>query len=237
MPAIKWFTALTTIVLCVAGCQAGSSADLDFGNPSVSSLNTFAEVRRDPQRDTVISAKSNALGQELEGEEVYRRLVSQAAYEELAAYFLYAYRVDLRLSDPREELVSSGINVDSIGYRQIRFNQLYKKLPVIDSQLIVQFDQAGRMNLLQGRYAPTPALGSLIPSMSEDQVTQIATLRYGAATKIDSLRIVVFPDERGRAFLAYELLVNQGQPGGLRIILDANTGNELRKTPTSYSGR
>lgn len=230
------FTACLFIALGIPGCIATDGTPVDFGNPSVSNLDEFAEVRRDPQRDTVIFAKSSNLGQELESEKLYAELLGRSAYQDLAKYFLHAYRDDLRLVDPNSEMVSSDIKTDSLGYRQIRFNQIYRNLPVVDCQLIVQVNPAGQLHLLQGRYTRTPDLDDISPAISEDEVTRIVTSRLDDGTRVDSLQLVVFPNESGRTFLAYDIQVNRGHLDGLRIILDANTGQELRKTPTSYTG-
>ena len=208
-----------------------------FGNPSVSSLDQIAEVRRDPKLDTVIFAKSNNLGRELEGEKLYADLLGRSAYQELAQYFLYAYRDDLRLVDPNSEMVSSDISTDSLGYRQIKFNQFYRNLRVVDCQLIVQVNPSNQLHLLQGRYARTPNLDDISPTVSEDEAIRIATSGLEDVIKVDSIQVVVFPDEHGRTFLAYDIQVNHGKLNGARIILDANNGRELRKSPTSYTVR
>lgn len=230
------FVGCLFIALGIAGCNATNDIPANFGNPSVSNLDEFADVRRDPQRDTVIFAKSDNLGQELEGQEIYAQLLGRSAYQELAQYFLYAYRDDLRLIDPNSEMALSDIQTDSLGYRQIKFNQIYRNLPVVDCQLIVQVNPAGQLHLLQGRYAQTPDLDDMSPAISEDEATRIVISRLGDGTRVDSLQVVVFPDESGRTFLAYDIQVNRGSLDGSRIILDANTGQELRKTPTSYTG-
>ena len=126
------FAVCLLTLLGTAGCKSTIDSPAIFGNPSVSSLDQIAEVRRDPRIDTVIFAKSNNLGQELEGEVQFAELLGRSAYQELAQYFLYAYRDDLRLVDPNNEMVLSSINTDSLGYRQIKFNQFYRSLPVVD---------------------------------------------------------------------------------------------------------
>ena len=210
---------------------------MNFGNPSVSSLDQIAEVRRDPKTDTVIFAKSYNLGQELEGEKQYAELLGRSSYQELAQYFLYAYRDDLRLVDPNSEMVSSDINTDSLGYRQIKFNQVYRSLPVVDCQLIVQVNPSNQLHLLQGRYTRTPDLDDISPAISEGEANRIVTAGLEDVIKVDSIQLVVFPNESGQTFLAYDIQVNRGKLDGARIILDANNGQELRKSPTSYTVR
>ena len=203
----------------------------------VSSLEAIAEVRRDPQRDTIIFAKSDRLDQGLAGSGVYYTLRAQHNYEEMALFFFDEYRHDLRLIDPRNEMVSAGVVEDSLGYRHIRFNQVYKNLHVVDCQLLVQFDSAGRLDLLQGRYAATPRLTNLSPTVSEVEATHIVASTLGASTTINSSRLAIFVGPSGEAQLAHVIEVNRGQPNGFRLILDALTGQELQKTPTSYTNR
>jgi len=223
------------IVLGIDGCAAPAGTPAEISSPSVSRLDEFAEVRRDPQRDTVIFAKSENLGQELESETEFVELLGRSAYQDLAKYFLNAYRDDLRLVDPNNEMLSSGIRTDQLGYRQIKFNQVYQNLPVVDCQLIVQINLADQLHLILGRYTRTPDLDDITPAISEDEATRIITSRLDDDTKVDSLQLVVFPNERGQAFLAYDIQINRGNLDGSRIILDANTGQELRKTATTYT--
>jgi len=225
------------MALGIAGCKATSDAAESFGSPTVSNLDQIADVRRDPQWDTVIFARSTDLGQELDSEQVYAELLGRAAYQELAQYFLYAYRDDLRLVDPRIELVPSGINTDRLGYRQIKFSQVYRNLPVVDCELIVQLNPSSQLHLLQGRYITTPDFDDISPAISQDEASRIVTSDLQDEIRVDSMQVVIFPDASGRTFLAYDIQVNRGELDGARIILDANTGQELRKTPTSYTGR
>ena len=102
--------------------------------------------------------------------------------------------------------------------------------------MIVQIDPAGNIHLMQGRYAPTPQLDSVNPALSKAEATQILMSRLPEDSTVDELRVVVFSDESGLAFLAYDIQTNQGSFIASRVILDANSGKELRNSPTSYPG-
>jgi Zn-dependent metalloprotease len=216
-------TAGMLVAIFAAGCTATETPPDQDSARSITSMDQFAEVRRDPGRGTVIFAKAYDLGQELQADKKYAQLKEKQAYRDMAQYLLDAYRDDLRLDDPASELMPGDVQVDQLGYRQIKFDQHYRQLPVVDCQLIVQVSPAGDLHLMQGRYAPTPRLSNVSPALSESEVTKIIVSRP------------VYSDHAGHASLAYDVQVDQGSFEAARVIVDANTGAELRKTPTSYT--
>ena len=198
------------------------------------SLESFAEVRRDPELGTIIFAKNANLARALDGDEAYKEFMNRLAHEKMAAYFLGEYRRDLLIDDPDKEFVLARIEEDSLGYHQVRFRQVFKTLSVIDSELIVHFNDKENLYLVNGHYAPTPTLTELTPAISIADAEEKIRENLGANVTAEAVTLSIFQSPDGPSVLAYDVTVSAGLMEGWRIILDAVTGDMLRKTPTRY---
>ena len=227
-------------VICILSLSANScgpqSQDSAASIQSVpTSLELFAEVRRDPELGTIIFAKNPNLAQSLDRDNVYQELMNRRAYDGMAAYFLRKFRQDLLIDDPDQEFVLARIEEDSLGYHQVRFRQVFKNLSVIDSELIVHFNDNGNLYLVNGHYAPTPTLTEFRPAISIAAAKEKIIENLGANVTVDAPTLAIFQSPDGPLVLAYDVTVSLGLVEGWRIILDAVTGDILRKTPTRYN--
>lgn len=229
------FAAVAVIGLFLEGCNLAENESVNSSNPTLSSLDTFAEVRRDPKLGTITFAKNRNLAHSLEGDEEYKELMNRGSYEEMAGYFLNEYNQDLLIDDPNNEFILARVEEDSLGYHQVRFRQVFETLSVIDSELIVHFNDTGNLYLVNGHYAPTPTLTELKPSISISDVEIRIMENLGGNVTIEAAAPSIFQSPDGPSVLAYEVIVSVDLMEGWRIILDAVTGDILRKTPTRYN--
>ena len=69
----------------------------------------------------------------------------------------------LRILDPAQEFVLSGYHEDQLGFRHVRFTQVYGALQVFPCELTVHINPNGKVKTLNGTYIPTPQNVSIHP--------------------------------------------------------------------------
>ena len=226
----------------VCACSTKHSADIDLSNQDhtpaqqqTMTLESFADVRRDPVSGTVIFAKADDLAVSLVDDPEYQALSDDKAYADMALRFLDTYRDDFRLKNPSTEFVAKRSTRDTLGYRHVQLQQVFEGLPVVDAELSVQFDPYNNLNLIQGRYVPTPGVDPTSPRYSGSDAHSFAKDALGADFELTEPELVIFPRSDGSSVLAYETTATRGLAEGWRIVIDANDGSILLKVPTRYT--
>lgn len=165
-----------------------------------------------------------------------------AVMEKLAAVY------DMR--EPANELKLVRVDVDELGFRHVRLDQVYRGLRVIGAQIIVHFDDSGLAYEVNGRYVPGIEVG-IEPGVGAPAAEQAAQNDLRKAGKPLGVRrggcvLVVYADNVPPR-LAWELAlaypgVGAG-PGNWRYWVDARTGevinrfNDIRKAAATISGQ
>jgi hypothetical protein len=118
--------------------------------------------------------------------------------------------------------------------RVVHFQQLHEGIPVIDTSVVVQVDEANRVRQVDlGNASPTVAENaSDARKMTPKQATAAATAVVGAATlrqPVKDATEVYFPTDAGLK-LAYEVLIATRNPAhDWRVIVDAYSGQILEQ--------
>ena len=84
------------------------------------------------------------------------RKAGNVAAVDLAREFLSKNRRLFRLENPDEELVVRDETVDRFGWRHVRFQQIYKGIPVWKSELVAHVNREDGLYAINARYLPTP---------------------------------------------------------------------------------
>jgi Zn-dependent metalloprotease len=226
----------------VCACSTKHSADIDLSNQNHTpaqqqtiTLESFADVRRDPVSGTVIFAKADDLAVSLVDDPEYQALSDDKAYAEMTLRFLETYRDDFRLINPSTEFVAKRSTRDTLGYRHVQLKQVFEGLAVVDAELSVQFDPYNNLNLIQGRYVPTPGVDPASPRYSGSDAHSFAKDALGADFEFTEPELVIFPRSDGSSVLAYQTTATRGLAQGWRLVIDANDGSILLKVPTRYT--
>ncbi len=98
---------------------------------------------------------------------------SPASDPEIALTFLDDNKDIFKLIAPRQELQLTSQNEDETGRRHLRFAQFHQGIPIWGKDLAVHIDRDNRIYCFNGRYAPTPALDILTPSISAPQAVTL----------------------------------------------------------------
>ena len=71
---------------------------------------------------------------------------------------LQVYQGLLKIGDARQEFVRTASDTDSLGLTHVKYQQVYKGLPVWNKQVWVHLDPQGASYLVEGRTEPTPTV-------------------------------------------------------------------------------
>ena len=202
------------------------------------SLPADVNLRRDPVQGTIQSLKGRNLSVELEQDDFFRALQSANRFAEIALAFLNTYRSEFKLQHPADELLVESVVVDDLGFKQVRLQQVFEGIPIWGEQIIVQMDRSNHVNLVHGRYVPTPAGISTVPKISKEEALRTVT------ASLDRLEhdcpncrseIILFALENKPPRLAYRILAPISLAEGWAVTVDAVTGAILNRVPTVYN--
>ncbi len=196
------------------------------------SLPPEATIIRDETRKTIIFLKDPNLSKILETDARFRKLQAQNHAEEIAKAFISAYSKEFLLIDPLEELSVAMMTTDDLGLTHVKFRQVYKTIPVADSEIIVHLDRQQRVYLVNGRYHPTPDQVSMQPAISKAaaKAAVVDNLETTAADIIlCDVELIIFPETEKGPRLAFRITVSIRADEGWLYFIDAHTGEILEK--------
>jgi Zn-dependent metalloprotease len=231
----------TVATLFAAGCAVRSREATPPAAAAVPEppLPAGATLTRDPSNGTVRFLKGQDLSRELDVEPMFTATRNAGDAEGVARTFLAAYAPLFRLDQIDQELVLRRIDLDKNGSTHVRFDQVYRDMPILESQLIVHLDRNRRVVLVSGKYVTTPThLANATPKLTADDARTIAAregaLAEGAcaACKAD---LVVFLEKYQAPRLAWRVGVPLDSVGALERTIDAENGALLRSVPVALS--
>ena len=196
-----------------------------------------ASLRRDPQRGTIRFLRGAKLSQDPERDPHFRSLQAADRFAEVAVGFLSAYRMGFRLLLPVDEMVVHSVTIDDLGFKRVHLKQMFAGIPVWGAELIVQLDRANHINLVQGRYIPTPERLSTTPGITgEDALAITAANLSGLDPGCPGCQseLVIFAADTDPPRLAYRILIPVSLTEGWVIMADAFTGTVIKKLPSVY---
>ncbi len=139
-----------------------------------------------------------------------------------------------QIANATTELSFSASTTDDLGWRHDRYDQLYKGVPVFSGQLIVHYDDTGRLRSVNGRYYPIPEHFETVPAISEAIAKQASRrlLASDDAHVLECKLVVVDPGWYGDPpigpRLAYYLHVASNKDFlEIGVFIDAQTGATL----------
>ena len=93
--------------------------------------------------------------------------------KEQALAILKAQSMVLRLNNPAEELSVMSSTKDELSYEHVRFQQVYRGVPVWARDLYVHFNAQGLAYLINGTYEPTPVGVETTPGKGASDALQL----------------------------------------------------------------
>lgn len=158
-------------------------------------------------------------------------LVNQPNGDELMAKrFLQANRDVLLLNQPDDELRLNHRETDKLGRTVLRFSQFYRGLEVWPGEIGVHSDAAGAIDLVHTTTVPTPEGMAVTPRVTAEQATQRARTSVPGGmngTTTDPKLLIYAPLDQA-AKLAWKLELSFGLDQHWQVVVDAQTGNNLK---------
>jgi hypothetical protein len=224
------------VALACAGSSApgGASSKADLPVPD---LPPKSELVLDPANRTVRFFKGQDLSRELDADPVFKAARAAGDAEGVARAFLDHFAGLWRLDDPKAELALRRVDVDRSGASHVRFDQVWRGLPVADAKLNVHLDRNRRVVLANGVYVPTPRAVETTPSLDAAAARAAAAREIGGEPcAICAVDLVVFAEAGAAPRLAWRVAPEKARIRGEEVMVDAASGAVLRRVPASQSG-
>lgn len=155
--------------------------------------------------------------------------------EAIALQFLKENKNLFPLESPEEELFLKNITSDRGGSQHIRYQQIFKKLPIFGSELIVHLDSQNVVRGLNGKINAKIKL-DVKPAIADEKVEKIV-LKHAPGNKPIAGRkpLLLILIRENKPWLAWHLTVdgvdkgldNKEMPAVWEYFVDAKTGNVL----------
>lgn len=224
-------------VLILGGNACHRQAPGTAASADSAPLAGVTDIDRHSPDGTITRLQGNNLSQLLEEQRSYQDLREQGAYSEMAMAFLERYRNEFRLTNPTLELRERQVQSDELGYHQVRFLQVFEEYPVVDAEIIVHFNPDNHVYLVQGQYVPTPGGLDLTPDLTLEQVQEHVRMQLGEIAFAGNDEDLVVFSAQDQARLAYRFVARRSPIDSWLVIADADSGQILRKTPTTYQNK
>lgn len=158
-------------------------------------------------------------------------LVGQPNGDELMAKrFLQTNRDVLLLNQPDDELRLNHRETDKLGRTVLRFSQFYRGLEVWPGEIGVHSDAAGAIDLVHTTTVPTPEDIAVTPRVTAEQATQRArsSVPGGMTGNTTHPKLLIYAPLDQAAKLAWKLELSFGLDQHWQVVVDAQTGNNLK---------
>jgi Zn-dependent metalloprotease len=148
-----------------------------------------------------------------------------------ARSFLRTNRALLRLEDPDRELGLARRERDDLGYRHLRFTQVYQELPVWPCELIVHLHPDGHVVLMDGAFVPTPTGVETTPRLTGAEAAQRAraSVPGGEEAELIGPELVIFAPLDQPPRLAWKMELGVSLAAHWRCVVDAADGTLLEQ--------
>jgi len=225
---------LLAIIFSSTSCRGNTQQIPDNENIAMKNndLPRNVKIIRNEKNGSIIFLKGPNLSASLEVDTCFRELKTKNRAADIAQMFITSYRQLFRLANPNDELVPISTLLDDLGLTHIRFQQVYKKIPVLASEIIVHLDKENRVYLVNGRYIPTPDQICIRPDITrEDAVAIVENHLGGEACNNNNcpVDLVIYPEQEGVPKLAFRVEVSIRLGEGWVYFIDANEGKVLER--------
>ena len=157
---------------------------------------------------------------------------------EIATEYLKAAAPAMKIKNPESEFTVKSEEIDEIGMKHIRMQQMYKEIPVYGGEVVLH-GRDNRIDFLNGSYYPSFELNNVVPALSMEAGEAIVTENLGKQLIYEQdmeqfgdmktqSTLVIYPFE-DRFILAYHYIVYKNLIDRWEYFVDAQTGTVINK--------
>ncbi len=149
--------------------------------------------------------------------------------EATAKSFLRSKRGLLQIAKPEEEFRLKKYKKDRSKRSHLRYEQVFKGIPVWSAELNVHLDQSGNVELVDGAFVPTPRKLVTEPVWSAEAAVAVAlkAVAGGSSAVVDDPLLVVFAQDSRACRLAWKVELSLSVEADWLVIVDALNGSIL----------
>ncbi len=156
-----------------------------------------------------------------------------------AAYATFGHLPDfLGLQAPAQELRIVRSETDDLGMTHLCLQQTYKGHDVWARDLYVHYTKDGRMNVINGRWVPTPSvLDNVEPVLTEQDAVAAVKRHFSDYDSVETsdAELVVYVDQEQTPWWAWSIRTSLGPVEGYDVFIDAVAGEYLHQVSFVYS--
>lgn len=238
---------LAASLILLGACQSPSS--VPDSNPTASaeerpmvndsssqSVSLPADVSVSYRPDgTVRRMEAADLSSGMAADPTYKSLMEDRDFSHLALYLLEQYSPIFKLGQPAAELKLTADKIDSLGYRQVRFQQIFNKRQVIASSIVVHFNSDDIPYLIQGDYIATPSQFDSTATLAADAAHDSAAEAFPDADIGIPRGPGIWLDDNRQPSLVYVVPVERSIIDKSNVLVDAHSGSVLIELPATYA--
>lgn len=235
------FPLVLILVIFSSACGfSGERHDMDHFRSLTLPLPEGGILRLDDGTGTVTFWRGENLSRALDEDPVFMQFRSDSLFSRMALAFLSAYHETFKLRDPFQELAPASETKDDLGFVHVKFQQRFCALPILTAEIIVHFNPGGQVNLVTGRYIPTPSELNTEPEISAEAAARRASIycaEEAPEIRESSAALVIHAPAQGPPRLAWRIAASFDRVKSRKIfIIDARTGELLATLAGVYEG-
>ncbi|MFQ6102267.1 MAG: M4 family metallopeptidase [Anaerolineae bacterium] len=130
------------------------------------------------------------------------------APETIARQFLAAYKSMFAMKAPEEELQLKDVGTDMRGNRHVRFQQMYKGLPVFGGELVVHMDGENAIRGVNGKFTPRIDIPDKPTVPAEDARKTVLEHAPDNKERVGEEPLLLVLIHEGKPYLAWHMTVD-----------------------------
>lgn len=157
--------------------------------------------------------------------------ISRGSEEQASLAFFEANKDAFGLKEPSTELSLRRLDVDRLGHRHLRFDQLYNGVRVYGAQMLSHISTDDILTTVNGHYESDLSI-SVLPSIPASEAMQVAIgdLTVGRNKRSEGrAELVIFPWEEAKYLVWNLTLLTDAPQGRWEYFIDAHSGKIILK--------